>query len=215
MLTTLLANLGERLDDIVETYRKALHLQIEERKTEMQEDAVDHLTLYRVLGFTDEEGKKVDLYQNIGRFLYKYAGSLIEDLTKEAIKETKGGSPISIVNSISTNPKNFDIDWYVKSDNKAHEIKWRDATTDGDHIRKEHDKLKAIVKAGMLPIKVMFFMPSRDQAFRIQEKIIAAYTSYGESYVGAEAFDYIKDYTKFDLFQYLEKKAADSKKLMS
>jgi hypothetical protein len=94
-------------------------------------------------------------------------------------------------------------DFYVKSDNKAHEIKWRDATTDGDHVRKEKDKIQCIVKAEMIPVRVMYYMPNREQAIRIQKDIISSYEKYGEAYIGRKAWEYVYEYTGFDLYSYL------------
>ena len=39
--------------------------------------------LYNALGVTGDEGYQIDFQQNVGRFLYKYAGSLIEEFKKE------------------------------------------------------------------------------------------------------------------------------------
>jgi hypothetical protein len=123
----------------------------------------------------------------------------LEDTTKEVFAQLKGGRSINIKNTISSNPTEFYIDSFVPIDNKAHEIKWRDATTDGDHARKESDKVKAIVQCGMVPVRVMFYSPNRQQAKRIQDKIIREYQLRGEAHVGKEAWDYVRKYTSFDL----------------
>ncbi len=52
------------------------------------------------------------------------------------------------------------------ANNKAYEIKWKDATTDGDHINKELKRLKIIKEAGYMPVRIMFFMPNRLQAIQ-------------------------------------------------
>lgn len=194
------------LDEIIRRNRIALQKNIEKRRTEMEQDNTDHLKLYELLGFSAEEGQKIDLYQNIGRFVYKYVGTLIENTTIAVLQNTKQGQSIRLPNTVSTNPKTFQIDFYSTTDNKAHEIKWRDATTDGDHTRKERDKIKCIVEAGIVPVKLMYYMPSRAQAKRIQEKIIATYQEYGEAYTGRAAWNYIRDYTDFDLYAYLYQK---------
>ncbi|GAI58081.1 unnamed protein product, partial [marine sediment metagenome] len=116
-----------------------------------------------------------------------------------------------IPNTISQSPKNFEIDFFVKPDNKAHEIKWRDATTDGDHVRKEHNKIQCIKKAGMIPVRVMYYMPNRKQAIRIQERVISVYREYGEAHIGKEAWDYIRNYTGFDLYTHLYQKTKDTR----
>ncbi len=202
--------LNSILDEIVKRNLKALHASIGERRKEMESDDVGHLELYELLGFSREEGLKVDQYQNTGRFLYKYSGALIEEATVAVLRETKGGKAIRIPNTVGSNPKNFQIDCFVKSDNKAHEIKWRDATTDGDHVRKERDKVGCIRAAGMIPVKLMFYMPNREQAKEIQTKIIAVYRATGEAYVGQEAWDYVKEYTGFDLRNCLYKRCKEA-----
>lgn len=53
----------------------------------------------------------------------------------------------------------------------AIEIKGRDATTDGDHITKEHTRIKAIKNAGFIPIRIMFYYPNRQQAIKIQQAL--------------------------------------------
>jgi len=57
---------------------------------------------------------------------------------------------------------------WIASYGDALEIKWRDATTDGDHITKEHTRMQAVCDAGYKPVRVMFYYPNRDQAVRIQ-----------------------------------------------
>lgn len=203
------ASLRSALDEIIERNRMSLHQKIEERRVEMAENNLEHFRLYELLGFSEEEGRKIDLYQNIGRFVYKYAGALLEEATVAVLRHTRGGESIRILNTISQNPKNFAIDFFIRSDNKAHEIKWRDATTDGDHVRKEHNKIQCIIDAGMIPVRVMYYMPNREQAIRIQERIIAAYREHGEAYIGREAWDYIRNYTGFDLYAYLYRKTKD------
>ena len=47
------------------------------RVLEMVDDDTSHFLLYRVLGVSDEEGRLIDVYQNKGRFLYKYAGAFL------------------------------------------------------------------------------------------------------------------------------------------
>ena len=190
--------------EIVDKYRTKIQAKIKERKKEMLQDENTHFLLYQALGITPDESLKIDVYQNIGRFVYKYAGAMLEDLASTAIANFVGGKKIKIKNNISTDPKTFEIDCYVMKDNKAHEIKWRDATTDGDHIKKEHNKIMAIIKSGMTPVRIMFYMPQRTQAIRIQKKVIALYKEHGEAYVGQDAWNYIKTYAKVDLLKILQ-----------
>ena len=57
------------LIEIIERNRQVLHKKIEERRREMSNNNVDHYKLYELLGFSSDEGYKIDLYQNIGRFV--------------------------------------------------------------------------------------------------------------------------------------------------
>lgn len=73
----------EQLVEIIMKYREKLQKKIRERKAEMEADHNDHYMLYNALGVTGDEGYQIDFQQNVGRFLYKYAGSLIEEFKKE------------------------------------------------------------------------------------------------------------------------------------
>lgn len=179
--------------------RDDLARQVEARRLELEGDDTSHQELYRVLGVPAEECARIDLYQNVGRFVYKYAGALLESATQLCLAGAGDGAPLMLENTVSSSPRQFEIDCYTKRDNKAHEIKWRDATTDGDHIKKEHNKIRAIVAAGHIPVRVMYYMPVRAQARRIQERILAEFRSCGEAYVGEEAWKYVRDYSGVDL----------------
>jgi hypothetical protein len=48
-----------------------LKAKMDDRTTEMEEDDTSHYLIYRVLGVSDGEGRRIDLYQNKGRFLYR------------------------------------------------------------------------------------------------------------------------------------------------
>ena len=65
---------------------------------------------------------------------------------------------LKILNTLGSKPKTFEIDCLVG--NNAYEIKWRDATTDGDHITKEHTRIINIKNAGYKPIRIMFYYPN-------------------------------------------------------
>jgi hypothetical protein len=43
------------------------------------------------------------------------------------------------------------------------------------------------------------YMPIRANAARVQARIIAAYQEAGHAYVGEAAWDYVKDYSGYDL----------------
>ena len=65
---------------LAEKYRSELSKQIATRVDEMRSDDNSHYLIYRVLGILETEGQAIDVYQNKGRFLYKYAGSFLEAL---------------------------------------------------------------------------------------------------------------------------------------
>ena len=151
-------------------YGDKLKKAIDQRMEEMKGDDRSHILIYQVLGVGDHEGQLVDEYQNKGRFLYKYAGSFLEEAAKLCFLETypESGS-VRIPNTQGQRPKTFEIDCLIAAD--AIEIKWRDATTDGDHITKEHTRIQAIVDAKHTPIRIMFYYPNRAQAIKIQQTL--------------------------------------------
>ncbi|MCM1499045.1 MAG: ApaLI family restriction endonuclease [Clostridium sp.] len=157
----------EILFNIVLKYREELQRKIKNREIEMQKDNTDHYMVYNALGFTSEEGYQIDYQQNVGRFLYKYAGSLLEELAIQCfkLKYPDLQQKVKLPNTIDSSPKTVEIDCLVG--NKAYEIKWKDATTDGDHIKKEHKRVRIIKEAGYKPVRIMFFEPNRTQAISI------------------------------------------------
>lgn len=196
--------IDDELRALAKTYSKKLSRQIDARIQEMEDDDQSHFLVYRVLGITTKEGKMIDIYQNKGRFLYKYAGSFLEEATKLCFKHKFPDSgTVKVPNTIGQRPKTFEIDCLVGPD--AIEIKWRDATTDGDHINKEHTRIKVISAAGFRPIRIMFYYPNRTQAKRIQETLETLYKGIsGEYYWGDDAWAYVKQRTGFDLKLLLE-----------
>lgn len=165
----------------------------------MEGDDNSHYLLYRVLGISFDEGKAIDLYQNKGRFLYKYAGSFLEEATKLCFLETYPNSgSLRIPNTLGARPRTFEIDCLIED--LALEIKWKDATTDGDHITKEHTRIKVIADAGYTPVRVMFYYPNRTQAIRIQEALKTLYNGVGGQYLtGDGAWQYVQNMTGVDL----------------
>ena len=170
----------------------------------MEGDDNSHYLIYRVLGITDREGKTIDLHQNTGRILYNNVGSFLEKTALICFQSKfPNAKSIKIPNMITTNPKTFQIDCLI--DHDAIEVKWRDATTDGDHIRKEHTKAKAIRSSGYVPIRVMFYYPNRSQAKKDQGVIETIYRGLdGQYYSGNDAWRFIKDYSDVDLKEILE-----------
>jgi hypothetical protein len=170
----------------------------------MESDNKDHYLIYGVLGISKAEGDLIDIYQNKGRFLYKYAGTFLENAVKMCFEERfPDAASLRIANTLGSRPKTFEIDCLVGSE--AYEIKWRDATTDGDHITKEHTRLKVISAANFTPIRLMFYYPNRKQAFKIQAVLADLYKAVGGAYYhGDAAWEHVKTKSGVDLLQILE-----------
>lgn len=185
-------------------YAAALQAKVESRIQEMKEDNTSHYLIYRVFGITDKEGELIDVYQNKGRFLYKYAGSFLEDVAKLCfLSRFPESASLRIPNTEGKRPKTFEIDCVI--DNDAVEIKWRDATTDGDHIMKEHTRLRTVEAAGYHPIRIMFYYPNRAQAIKIQQTLQDLYKGLGgEYYYGDSAWEYVQKRSGVDLLGILK-----------
>tara|TARA_B100000902_G_scaffold293951_1_gene280561 strand:+ start:142 stop:756 length:615 start_codon:yes stop_codon:yes gene_type:complete len=189
---------------LAKKYSSELQKRVDQRLVEMENDDNQHYLIYNVMNVSNEEGKQIDLYQNKGRFLYKYVGSFLEEAAILCIKHKyKDAEKVKIDNTIGIRPKTFEIDCLVNNTH-AVEIKWRDATTDGDHINKEHTRLRVISAEGYLPIRVMFYNPLRKQAIKIQKKLEKIYSEEnGKFYAGNDAWNFIKDFTGVNLFELL------------
>ncbi len=199
-------NFATQIEKLAETYANQLKKKMGGRITEMESDDNSHYLIYQVLGIEENEGKLIDVYQNKGRFLYKYAGSFLEEAAILCFeyKFAKAQRKVRIENQTGQKPKTFEIDCLVGQ--KAYEIKWRDATTDGDHITKEHTRLQNIKLGGYTPIRIMFYYPNRSQAIKIQQTLRTVYHGVGgEYYFGESSWKYIQDETGIDLKSILEK----------
>lgn len=189
---------------LADKYANDLKNQVMLRENEMELDDNSHYLIYRVLGITDKEGRLIDLYQNKGRFLYKYAGSFLEQATALCMqyKYPNAEGKVRINNTEGKKPKHFEIDFLVN--NIAYEIKWRDATTDGDHITKEHTRVMAICNSGYKPVRIMFYYPNRAQAIKIQQTLETIYKGIGgEYFYGDNAWKYIQSFTGINLLEIL------------
>ena len=204
------APIEEKLRQLADRYSENLASRVGARIEEMRTDDKSHYLIYRVLGVTEEEGDNIDLYQNKGRFLYNYAGAFLEEAVKLCflVRYPDSGA-IRIPNTLSQRPRTFEIDCLI-DERDAIEIKWRDATTDGDHITKEHTRMQNVKAAGYKPIRVMFYYPNRRQAQRIQQTLETLYAGAGGEYhFGENAWQYVHEYTGVDLKRILETIADD------
>ena len=185
-------------------HKEILNKKVTDRIEEMKKDDQSHFLIYAALGVSIKEGKSIDLYQNKGRFLYRHAGSFLEKAVKLCFTtRNPSAKSVKIKNLIGSRPKTFEID--CLDGQNAYEIKWRDATTDGDHITKEHTRIKTIANSGFIPIRLMFFKPNRAQAIKIQDTLKTLYEELnGKYYAGEDAWSYIKNETKIDLKRIIE-----------
>jgi ApaLI-like restriction endonuclease len=199
----------QAIRDLAREYANNLQEKIEQRTIEMQSDDKSHYLIYRVLGISAEEGDAIDLYQNKGRFLYRYAGGFLEKATKICFEaKFPDAESLRIPNTLGQRPKTFEIDCLVAQD--AYEIKWRDATTDGDHITKEHTRMKVVAAAGYVPIRLMYYYPNRAQAIRIQSALEDLYkANNGYYYYGDMAWQHVREKTDVDLQNILQKIAEE------
>ncbi len=201
----------EKIRDLSGYYSRMLQESIQTRTSEMQNDDKSHYLIYRLLGISESEGEKIDLYQNTGRFLYRYAGGFLETATKLCFQEKFPDASVhKIPNPQGNRPKTFEIDCLVGQ--LAYEIKWRDATTDGDHVIKEHTRIKAITQAGFIPTRLMYYYPNRNQAMRIQSALEDLYIANGGLYYyGHQAWSHVHEKTGVNLFKILQTLADELK----
>lgn len=206
------AGVERAIRELARSYAGELGRRVEARVREMEDDDRSHVLVYRILGVGDEEGRRIDLYQNKGRFLYKYAGAFMEEATRLCFRQRfPGAEPIHVPNPHGTRPRRFQVDCLIG--NEAVEVKWRDATTDGDHVVKEHARIAAIAEAGYVPVRVMYFHPNREQAVRIQQALETLYAGKGGRYHGGEAaWAYVRERTGIDLRGILERLAREEER---
>ena len=201
--------MNEEIRALADRYAAELKRSIDARIAEMEHDDRSHVLIYQVLGVSESEGKLIDVYQNKGRFLYKYAGSFLEEAAKLCFKaKFPDSGSVRVPNTRGSRPKLFGVDCLVGND--ALEIKWRDATTDGDHITKKHTRIQAVGDAGYRPVRVMFYYPNREQAMRIQQTLESLYKSVqGEYHYADAAWTYVERRTGVDLLGILKELAAE------
>ena len=194
-----MSEIKEKIKVLAKKYAQTLSEKMLNRVAEMKADDKSHYLIYQVLGVSDEEGELIDVYQNKGRFLYKYAGSFLEESVITCFKEKfPEAEKLRVKNTLGKRPKTFEIDCLIGQE--ATEIKWRDATTDGDHITKEHTRIQIIKSHGYTPIRVMFFQPNRSQAIKIQATLKTLYAGIeGKYYLQEDAWSYVRGKTDIDL----------------
>ena len=107
----------QNIKNLAEVYSTNLKGKIEARTEEMKTDDNSHYLIYRVLGITLQEGQLIDQYQNTGRFLYKYAGSFLEEAATLCLNyKFPDGIKTKVENTIGQRPKTFEIDFLNAND---------------------------------------------------------------------------------------------------
>jgi hypothetical protein len=107
----------QAIKTLADSYRSELSSQIGNRVDEMRSDNNSHYLIYRLLGISESEGQLIDVYQNKGRFVYKYAGSFLEQATFICFKQKYPyAKKERIVNTIGQRPKMFEIDCFIEKD---------------------------------------------------------------------------------------------------
>lgn len=199
------SHVKEQVISLIQSYTEVLQQKLEQRRIEMQADDTSHYLIYHLLGIAQEECYNIDYYQNAGRFLYRYAGEFLERATIICLQyRYPEGEKVYIPNPEGNRPRTFEIDFL--GEGNAFEIKWRDATTDGDHIAKECARAKAIRGAGYTPIRIMYYYPQRTAARRAQEAIEYMYRGLeGAYYYGEAAWSFVRQHTGIDLKDILTK----------
>ena len=98
----------QSIKKLADKYAENLKNKVDLRREEMKNDDNSHYLLYRVLGVSNEEGQLIDLYQNKGRFLYKYAGAFLEDAVITCIKyKYHEAKKVKVPNTYGSRPKTF------------------------------------------------------------------------------------------------------------
>lgn len=188
----------EHIKILIEQRRTDLHRKITARDAALVGDDNAHHLLYRLLGVDAAQAMLIDRHQNTGRLLWRQLGTLIEEAVGCCFRARFPDAGPHRVAVEGTSPRTYQIDLLVEGD--AYEIKWRDATTDGDHVNKERARISQIARQGLRPIGLTFFLPHREQARAIQLRRAALYAELGGvHYVEQAAWRHVHERTGIDL----------------
>lgn len=200
----------QQIRALAEREREALRDRIEARTAELATDSRDHHLIYRALGLSAGDSHDVELNQNIGRFLWSRAGKLIQEAVQLCFRARfPGADKHRLPYQDGTRQRFYEIDLLVGSD--AYEIKWRDATTDGDHVNKEEARIRRCVAEGLRPVGLTFFLPTRKQARRIQTRLSTIYQELGGvHHVEQAAWQHVEEQTGIDLRAIIERIAVEA-----
>lgn len=177
----------DQLRGIVETKKQNIA-----KKIAAWDQNTDHYELYNVLGIEDASLMEREHYKmrvvaaNVGRMMEEVVIATLLHKFPQAKPKHK------VANIRSPSPSMYEIDCLI--DNTAVEIKFRETTTDGDHAKKEENKLQTIIDYNLIPVRlIMYGTPT-------SKDLIEAYQQNDGLYlVGDEAWQWIQDQTGVDL----------------
>lgn len=195
-------DVNERIANILGHHAAEVRRRFAEVRERMDTADRDYSRVYRALGLDDATGRDLDERHLEARFVYNHAGVMIEKVAIECVMSRHAARKKVLVDNVaSARPIKFEIDVVVERD--GIEIKWKDATTDGDHVTKEKHRVASIKEAGYRPIRLMFFEPSAPQSKKIQDRLSEEYAKIGgEFHRGLAAFDFIRRYTGVDMLSF-------------
>ena len=193
----------KNIEKIIKEKQNIVKNNISEKTSIMEGFNNPHHLIYSLF-LSPKEVKKMEYYWNLGRIISSNSGQMFDTIIKFLLSNTIPGKSTNI-NNPKGHPKYFEIDHLDEINKVAYEVKWRDAGTDGDHLKKEFNKVDAVLKLGYKPIRLTFFMPELKQSNNSQKKIIEYYKNNGEAYTGNDAFKYVKSLTGYDLKKMFDK----------
>ncbi len=188
---------------IVAKYSQQSQRRIAESLSHLREFETEHQWMLELAGAPLSEIARMEKAHQSLRIIYRAAGSIMEESVKACLSNLNGYRPSQkFENLIGNRPKQHEVDCLVGQN--AYEIKWRDATTDGDHKSKEIERIKNIIEHGLTPTRLMFFIPQNPGAAKIQKGLRKAYEDLGgHYYCGKEAWDHVTEISGHNLREML------------
>ena len=182
----LMNDLQDELKGIIDKKRDKIFKKL--NAIEIQEE--NHYEMYQLLGMSHIDARSMEMQHRKQRIISANLGNLVESLIGKCMEKIDG--------CITQYPiQGYAIDFVY--DQKAVEVKLRETTTDGDHFKKEKQKVNLCESEGLVPIRLVMYESPK--------KIMNKYKSiYKEDnlYVGKRAWDFVREETGFDLRNYID-----------
>lgn len=198
-------SIKEDLESYLDDQISAINGRIESRIDKLETEDPDYYKVLKLFGLSPSEAAQMDKYHNIGRFVFRNLGTIMEDLTLACLKsQWNGQCNAGIKNTISPSPDKFGIDWLNEDKRVGYEIKWRYATTDGTTVKKIKNMATQLDRKGYTPIFLTYYQSKRKQPLRCYNQIADHFESLGgQVYSKDEAWEHINEFTGFDLFEFI------------